>query len=264
VSFSRLIRYADDFVVCVSGERRHAEELIAQTEQVIAPLGLKLSREKTRVVHIDEGMDFLGWRINRQQRGSDGRRFVYTYPSKRSLMAVKAKVRQITRSGHNQTPAQLLYRLNPVHRGWCAHFRCGVSSQTFAYLDAFTWRRVTRWLRCKYPKRTWRWLIGHYLPGWRPTDGPVTLFRPAKVATTRYRYRGAKIATPWEAGWIAPTRSRLRARTPGERDCLTPTGMPVESPVRWKPHAGLYVERTVMLSVCSAAWVFPAERDFEG
>ncbi|MCA1700493.1 MAG: group II intron reverse transcriptase/maturase [Actinobacteria bacterium] len=199
----RLIRYADDFVVCVAGERRHAEELIAETEKVIAPLGLKLSREKTRVVHIDEGIDFLGWRIKRQRRGSDGRHFVYTYPSKRSLAAVKAKVRQITRSGYNQTLAELLHRLNPVLRGWCAYFRCGVSSQTFAYLDAFAWRRVLRWLRRKYPKRNMRWLLGHYLPRWRPTDGTVTLVRPAKVATTRYRYRGAKIATPWEAGWIA-------------------------------------------------------------
>jgi RNA-directed DNA polymerase len=199
----RLIRYADDFVICVAGERRHAEELIATTEQVIAPLGLTLSKEKTRVVHINEGIDFLGWRIKRQKRGSDGRWFVYTYPSKRSLAAVKAKVRQITQSGHNQPLDQLLHRLNPVLRGWCAYFRCGVSSRTFAYLDAFTWRRVVRWLRGKYPKRNWRWLIGHYLPRWRPTDGEVTLFNPAKVATTRYRYRGAKIATPWQAGWIA-------------------------------------------------------------
>ena len=199
----RLIRYCDDFVICVAGERRHAEQLIGQTEQVIAPLGLKLSPEKTRVVHIDEGVDFLGWRIKRQRRGSDGRRYVYTYPSKRSLMAVKAKVREITRTGHNQTLAQLLHRLNPVLRGWCAYFRCGVSSQTFAYLDAFAWRRVVCWLRRKYPRRNWRWLLDRHLPGWRPTDGTTTMFRPAKVATTRYRYRGVKIATPWEAGCIA-------------------------------------------------------------
>jgi RNA-directed DNA polymerase len=199
----RLVRYADDFVICVAGERRHAEALIAQTKAVIAPLGLTLNMEKTRVVHIDEGIDFLGWRIKRQRRGSDGRRFVYTYPSKRSLASVKAKVRQITRSGHNQTLAVLLHRLNAVLRGWCAYFRCGVSSQTFAYLDAFSWRRVVRWLRCKYPKRNWRWLMRRHLPGWRPTDGDVTLFRPARVQTTRYRYRGAKIATPWQDGWIA-------------------------------------------------------------
>jgi RNA-directed DNA polymerase len=196
----RLVRYADDFVICVAGDRRHAEALI---EQVIAPLGLRLSPEKTRVVHIDEGIDFLGWRIKRQRRGSDGRRFVYTYPSKRSLASVKAKVRQITRSGHNQALAVLLHRLNAVLRGWCAYFRCGVSSRTFAYLDAVSWRRVVRWLRSKYPKRNWRWLMRRHLPGWRPTDGEVTLFRPARVSTTRYRDRGAKIATPWEDGWIA-------------------------------------------------------------
>jgi RNA-directed DNA polymerase len=180
----RLVRYADDFVICVAGKRRHAEALIAQTEQVIAPLGLSLAPEKTRVV---QGIDFLGWRIKRQRRGSDGRRFVYSYPSKRSLASVKAKVRQITRSGHNQTLAQQLHRLNAVLRGWCAYFRCGVSSQTFAYLDAFTWRRVVRWLRNKYPKHNWRWLIRRHLPGWRPTDGEVTLFRPARGSTTRYR-----------------------------------------------------------------------------
>ena len=60
-----------------------------------------------------------------------------------------------------------------------------------------------RWLRTKYPKANWRWLIDRHLPGWRPTDGLVTLYRPAAVRTTRYRYRGGRIATPWEAGWIA-------------------------------------------------------------
>jgi hypothetical protein len=78
-------------VICVAGERHHAEELIVTTEQVIAPLGLSLSNEKTRVVHIDEGIDFLGWRIKRQRTGSDGRRYVYTYPSKRSLAAVRRR-----------------------------------------------------------------------------------------------------------------------------------------------------------------------------
>ncbi len=206
----RLIRYCDDFVICVSGERRHAEELIAQTEQVIAPLGLKLSPEKTRVVHIDEGIDFLGWRIKRQRRGSDGRRYVYTYPSKRSLAAVKAKVREITRSGHNQTLAQLLHRLNPVLRGWCAYFRCGVSSQTFAYLDAFAWRRVVCWLRRKYPKRNWRWLLDHHLPGWWPTDGKVTLYRPARCGPP---------ATATKA-----RRSPRRGKPAGSRDATRSAG----------------------------------------
>ena len=107
----RLVRYADDFVVCVAGGKEHAEALKAEVEQVIAPLGLKLSPEKTRVVSIDEGFDFLGFAIKRV-RGRHGRRVIHTYPSKRSLQTVKAKVRQITKyTGPDQAPDQLCIAL---------------------------------------------------------------------------------------------------------------------------------------------------------
>jgi RNA-directed DNA polymerase len=86
----RLVRYADDFVICVAGDRRHAEQLVTQTARVIAPLGLALSGEKTRVTHIDEGFDFLGWSIKRG-RGRHGRPAIHTYPSKRALASAMAK-----------------------------------------------------------------------------------------------------------------------------------------------------------------------------
>jgi RNA-directed DNA polymerase len=193
----RIVRYADDFVIVVAGERRHAEALIAETEQVIAPLGLALSREKTSIAHIDEGIEFLGWRIQRQT-GRKGRPQIYTYPSKPSLQAVMGKVKQITRSGQNQTLDQLLNRLNPVLRGWCDHFRHGVSSRTFGYLRAYVWRRVIIWLRHKHHGRNWRWLRRRYLPDWWPTAETVSLYNPAGVKVTRYRYRGSQIPTPWD------------------------------------------------------------------
>src|SRR3954454_4759140 len=71
----RMIRYADDFVICVAGDRQHAEALIAETEQTLRPLGLTLSSEKTHVAHIDEGIDFLGWRVQRHH-GSNGHRYL--------------------------------------------------------------------------------------------------------------------------------------------------------------------------------------------
>jgi RNA-directed DNA polymerase len=193
----RLVRYADDFVIVVAGERWHAEALVAEVEQVIAPLGLALSKEKTGIAHIDEGIEFLGWKIRRQP-GRNGRPQIYTYPSQRSLQAVVGKVKQITRTGYDQTLDQLLHRLNPVLRGWCAYFRHGVSSRTFGYLRAYVWRRVTIWLRHKHHRRNWRWLKRRYLPGWWPTAETVGLYNPAGVKTTRYRYRGGKIPTPWE------------------------------------------------------------------
>jgi len=100
----RLVRYADDFVVVISGQRTHAEALVAETAAVLAPLGLTLSPEKTRITHINEGIEFLGWRLQRH-RASNGRSYVYTYASKPSLAAVKAKVKAITRSGPHRRSA---------------------------------------------------------------------------------------------------------------------------------------------------------------
>ncbi|WP_373297548.1 reverse transcriptase/maturase family protein [Streptomyces nojiriensis] len=77
----RLIRFADDFVLMVSGERRHAEALREEAAGVLAPLGLRLAPEKTQVVHIDEGFDFLGFHIRRQRKRGTQKHYVYTKPS---------------------------------------------------------------------------------------------------------------------------------------------------------------------------------------
>ncbi len=193
----RLVRYADDFVVMVNGTRTHAEGLREEVATVLAPMGLRLSEEKTRVCHIDEGFDFLGFRIQRQTRGTDGKLIVYTYPSKKALASIKGKVRTMTRGATNQSLAVLCYRLAPVLRGWANYFRHGVSKSTFDYVREFTWRRVICWLRHKHPHANWKWLRRRYLPGWWPTDGEVVLFDIGKVTVSRYRYRGHQIATPW-------------------------------------------------------------------
>jgi RNA-directed DNA polymerase len=193
----RLVRYADDFVVLVAGTREHAEGLREEVAAVLRPMGLRLSETKTTIVHIDEGFDFLGFRIQRQRQQGSNKRFVYTWPSKKALASVKAKMRTLTRGGTNQPLAVLLRRINPVLRGWANYFRHGVSSVTFSYLDAFTWRRVICWLRHKHRRASWKQLRRRYLPGWRPTDGEITLFNPQSIAIVRYRYRGAQIPSPW-------------------------------------------------------------------
>ena len=194
----RLVRYADDFVVMVGGTRQHAEALWDETSKVLAPIGLRLSEEKTRVCHIDEGFDFLGFRIQRRSwRGRTGKRAVYTYPSKKALASVMDKVRTITRRRKHRTLADLLRLLNRVLRGWCNYFRHGVSARTFGYLDHFTWWRVVGWMRKRHDGLNWGTLHRRYLPGWEIRDGQTEMFRPHKVAVDRYRYRGTQIPTPW-------------------------------------------------------------------
>jgi RNA-directed DNA polymerase len=194
----RLIRYADDFVVMVAGARDDAEALRDEVATVLAPMGLRLSEAKTRVVHIDEGFDFLGWRIQRRSwQGRIGKRAVYTYPSKKALASVMDKVRSLTKREKHRTLADLVRRLNPVLRGWCTYFRHGVSKQTFGYLDHFAFWRIVGWLRKRHLNLNWSTLHRRFLPGWEVRDGGTELFRPRAVPIVRYRFRGSRIPTPW-------------------------------------------------------------------
>jgi len=194
----RIVRYADDFVVMINGQRADAEALRGEVQLLLEPIGLSLSAEKTRVCHVDEGFDFLGWRIQRRRwQGRDGKRVVYIYPSKKSLASVMAKVRSLTRRGKHHTLGALLQAVNRVLRGWCEYFRYGVSARTFSYLDYFTWHRVFRWLRKRHLGIGRKKLVKRVLPDWQLADGNISLFKPQKVSIIRYRYRGAQIPSPW-------------------------------------------------------------------
>jgi len=193
----RIVRYADDFVVLVAGTEAHAQALREEVAAVLAPMGLRLSEAKTRVCHIDQGFDFLGFRIQRKRKRGTNKRVVYTYPSKKALASIVGKVRALTRRASHPTLAVLLRQLNPVLRGWCAYFRYGVSKATFGYLDQYTWHRVVRWIRKRHNRTKWAVLLRRYLPGWVPTEDEVTLFDPQRVTVSRYRYRGDRIPSPW-------------------------------------------------------------------
>ena len=194
----RLSRYADDWVLLVKGQQADVEALRDEAATVLATVGLRLSQAKTVITHIDEGLDFLGWRIQRHRKPGTAKSYIYTYPSKKAVKTVTGKVRTLSRLNRNQPLEVLLHNLNPALRGWCTYFQPGVSSATFAYLRAFTWRRVMGWLRRKHPRMSWKQVRRRYCQGgWWPSDGDVSLFNPARMRTTRYRYRGAAIPTPW-------------------------------------------------------------------
>jgi RNA-directed DNA polymerase len=195
----RLIRYADDWCLVVAGTRADAEQLREQAAAVLSQMGLRLSPEKTLITHIDDGLDFLGWRIQRHRKRGTNRYYVYTYPARKAVTAVTGKVKALCRRMDTSKPLDaLLIRLNWMLRGWCAYFRPGVSSATFKYLSSYTWARVIRWLRRKHRRITVKELRRRFCGGgWWPLTEERSLFNPAKVSTTRYRYRGTVIPTPW-------------------------------------------------------------------
>jgi len=193
----RLIRYADDFVLMVKGTRAHAEGLKEEIATVLATeLKLTLSPTKTLVTHIDDGFDFLGFRIQRESRGN--KKTVYTFPCRKAFEAVKRAVKALTRMQTlNLSLRQLLIKVNPILRGWTAYFRYAASKRTFNYVDHFTWWRVARWLWKKHKRPSWKRLRRRELRNWEIGEDGLWLFRPSRVLVERYRYRGSRIPSPW-------------------------------------------------------------------
>jgi RNA-directed DNA polymerase len=199
----RLVRYADDFVIMVHGSRQHAEALHGEAAAVLAPLGLRLAEEKTRVVRIDEGFDFLGFTIRRMRKRGTNRHYVYTVPSRKSVQAIRDKVAEKTyRSTRHQDLATLLQGVNQALAGWANYFRHGVSKATFNAIDSYAWNRIMRWIRRKHQGRTGLAMPElrrrFCAPGTWIFESSGTRFTGASaVKVTRYRYRGIWIPTPW-------------------------------------------------------------------
>ncbi len=195
----RLVRFADDWCLVVHGTEADAVQLRDEIAGVLSTMGLRLSPEKTLITHIDKGLDFLGWRIQRHQQRGSNRHYIYSYPAKKALAAVMAKVKMLCRQiSTNQPLDALLGRLNPAVQGWCAYFRVGVSSSTFSYLRHYLWRMVWRWLHRKHPKTTWTEIRRRYCDGgWWPASQDRTLFDPGTVTINWYRYRGNNIPSLW-------------------------------------------------------------------
>ena len=198
----KIIRYADDFVLMVSGDRCHAEALREEVSAVIASLGLRLAPEKTRVIHIDEGFDFLGHHIRRQRKRGTSKYYVYTRPSRKAIQSIKDKVSEKTyRSTRHQELEELLRSLSQTLQGWASFFRYGVSKATFSTVDYHAWGRLMRWIRAKYAGRHrlgMKELRRRFCDkGWRFAWNGVVFTGAASVTVKRYRYRGSAIPTPW-------------------------------------------------------------------
>jgi RNA-directed DNA polymerase len=196
----RVVRYADDFVVLVNGSREDVLAVREDVSQVLKPLGLRLSQEKTQLTHLEDGIDFLGFHIQwRRKKGTD-QWHVYTFIAKRPIRQLKAKIRALTRRQSQQDLKSLLIRINQIVRGWSAYFRHAVAKNQFSALADFIWWRVMRMLRVRHDW-TWRDIRRRFVTPsglWRPISAEGTeLFDMAAVVVTRYRWRGARIPSPW-------------------------------------------------------------------
>ena len=141
-----LIRYADDLVaLCES--RDQANEVKARLAAWLAPRGLAFNEEKTRVVHLDEGFDFLGFNLRRQ------RDKLLIRPSKAAVRRIRNRLATEVRALRGSNASAVISKLNPIIRGWAAYYRTVVSSRVFQSLDSYVWKITYHWARRSPPEQ---------------------------------------------------------------------------------------------------------------
>lgn len=179
-----LIRYADDFIVSAA-TREIAEEVKGIIADFLGDRGLELSNEKTSIVHIDDGFDFLGWNF----RKYNGKLIVK--PSKKSVANILNECRRITKTwGRHMTQGDLILMLNRVIRGWAYYHRVMNASKVFGRIDYEVFGMLWRWAKRKHPRKGKRWIAKRYWTPigtrkWTFTDGSIKL---AYAGDVKIRY----------------------------------------------------------------------------
>jgi RNA-directed DNA polymerase len=212
ISKRALVRYADDFVVfCETQE--DAEQAKQTLSTWLATRGLTLSTEKTRVVHLSEGFDFLGFNIRHYKSTLTKSGWkVLIKPSKKSVQKLRERLREEWHTLQGSTNVQgILKRLNPIIRGWANYFRTGVASHTFYSLDHWMWQRQVRYTKRKHPNKPWHWKKGRYWGKLNPTSEDTWVFGDKETGRYLLKFGWFKIERHvLVKGTASPDDARLR------------------------------------------------------
>jgi RNA-directed DNA polymerase len=150
-----VVRYADDLVaMCTSVEQ--ADQVKRRLSVWLAPRGLAFNEDKTSIVHLNDGFDFLGFNVRRYQDK------LLIKPSRAALRRLRERLAAEMKALRGANIAAVLTRLNPIVRGWSAYYRTVVSSHVFSRLDNYMWALTYKWARYSHPNKPNSWVIARY------------------------------------------------------------------------------------------------------
>ena len=216
-----LVRYADD-LIALCHTRNEALGVKARLAEWLAPRGLVFNEDKTRIVTLDEGFDFLGFNVRRY----DDRKLLIK-PSKAAVRRIRERLRTEMRSLRGTDTQAVLIRLNPIIRGWSAYYRGAVSSETFSALDDYVWKLTYKWATYSHPNKSKRWVVKRYFGMFNRSRRDKWVFGDRasgvymlKFAWTRIirhqlvRARHPPMTPPWPS--TGPTAAKMRPPTIGK------------------------------------------------
>jgi len=205
-----LIRYADDFVV--TGD---SPETLANAKEVavefLAERGLELSPEKTRIVHLSEGFNFLGQNV--RLYGDK----VLIKPSKEAQAKIYDKIRGIVRRNKSIEQRDLIRMLNPVIQGWVNYHRHAVSSVVFSRLDHLVWKLLWQWAKRRHRGKSRTWIKQRY---WRVRGSRTWTFATTVVIDDKPRTLSLVYATDTPIRRHVKVRAEVNPYSPRWEDYL--------------------------------------------
>jgi RNA-directed DNA polymerase len=147
-----VVRYADDFVITGDSPELLALEVRPWVEQFLAIRGLQLSPEKTHIVHIENGFDFLGWNF----RKYNGKLLIK--PSKKNVKAFYRKVKEVISTHKTAKHEDLIRMLNPMLRGWALYHQPVVAKKAYSRMDNQIYQALRRWAKRRHPNKNLDWI----------------------------------------------------------------------------------------------------------
>jgi RNA-directed DNA polymerase len=225
-----VVRYADDF--CVFCETEDDARAVVETlHNWLAARGLALSPEKTRIVHLDTGFDFLGFTIRQypSTQTKTGRKVRIT-PSKASIQALRTKVDAIWKQYVGGPVRAVIRALNPVIRGWANYFRIGIASRIFSGLDNWMFLKAVRWVNRSHPHKPNAWRRARYWGRFHRTRVDSWVFGDSSSGACLLKFKWFRIerhcivrgtASPDDpalrAYWATRQRAKTQALTPSRQ-----------------------------------------------
>jgi RNA-directed DNA polymerase len=219
-----LVRYADD-LVALCHTRQEALEVKALLAAWLAPRGLAVNEDKTRVVTLDEGFDFLGFNV-RRYRGKP-----LIKPSKAAQRRIRERLRTELRSLRGTNAPTVIKKLNPIIRGWAAYYRTQVSSEVFGALDGYLWQLTFKWARFSHANKPTRWVVARYYARFNKTRRDRWVFGDRKSGAYMHKFAWTNIVRhQMVKGGASPDDPAL-AEYWAERRRKTP--LPIDKTSRW-------------------------------
>ncbi|EDJ2557580.1 group II intron reverse transcriptase/maturase [Salmonella enterica subsp. enterica serovar Poona] len=151
-----VVKYADDFIISGCSKEVLEERVKPALVSFLRERGLELSEEKTRITHVDEGFDFLGFNI----RKYSGKLLIK--PAKSAVKRMLSHIRELIKTNTTAKTENLIRQLNRKLRGWANYYRHVVSKKIFAYVDYQVFQALLTWINRRHPNKSARWKQKRY------------------------------------------------------------------------------------------------------